>query len=431
MRVNLQTLGCRLNEAELETWAREFQISGHDIVTDAQIADIIVLNSCAVTLEAARKSRQLIRRARRDNPTAKVVLSGCFATLEAAMAASIIGVDMVVGNKDKDALVRIVHERFDLDHDSSARKAYEPEPALFSRGRQRAFIKVQDGCRYRCSFCVVTLARGQERSRPVEEIVREIKSLLQQGVQEAVLTGVHLGGYGHDLGTHLKSLIKSILEHTDLPRLRLGSLEPWDLPGSFPKLFDDPRMMPHLHLPLQSGCDKTLQKMARRCKTKDFHALATRLRNEIPTINISTDIIVGFPGETDEDWRESLDFIESLEFGDMHIFTYSPRDGTHAANMANQVPAELKRQRSQSMHLLARQMTESYQNRFIGKEFSVLWESKKLMYGKVEYCGYTPNYLRLAARVPESTTLDNRITNTRILGRVESSNFLQAEILTL
>ncbi|MEN8260273.1 MAG: tRNA (N(6)-L-threonylcarbamoyladenosine(37)-C(2))-methylthiotransferase MtaB, partial [Pseudomonadota bacterium] len=335
MHVHLKTLGCRLNEAELETWAQEFQGAGMNISRDPQQADLIVLNSCAVTQQAVRKSRQMIRRIHRDNPTAKLVVSGCYVTLNPDEAAQTLGVDLVISNADKNRLVELTQRELALE--SMPALSTEPaEVSLFSRGRQRAFVKVQDGCRYRCTFCIVTVARGAERSRAIKDIVDEINRLHQQGIQEAVLTGVHLGGYGGDLDTGLDTLINAILTDTEIPRLRLGSLEPWDLPKSFFKQFQNPRLMPHLHLPLQSGCDSVLRRMARRCKTEEFACLAEQARREIPDINITTDIIVGFPGETEEEWRSGLNFIEKIGFGHIHIFSYSKREETKAASMPEQ-----------------------------------------------------------------------------------------------
>jgi threonylcarbamoyladenosine tRNA methylthiotransferase MtaB len=407
MRIHLQTLGCRLNEAESETWAREFQVAGHRIVTGPEEADIIVLNSCAVTGEAVRKSRQWIRRMQRQSPKAKLVLTGCYATLERAEAES-LSIDLLIANADKANLVRIAHDQLGLE----TMPAFSTEPgeaALFALGRQRAFVKVQDGCRYRCTFCIVTVARGEERSRPLSEIVAEIDHLHRQGIQEVVLTGVHLGGYGSDLGTSLRELIHTVLRETGIPRLRLGSLEPWDLPAGFFDLFEDPRFLPHLHLPLQSGSDAVLRRMARRCKTRDFARLIEEARRRVPDLTVTTDIIVGFPGETEVEWRDGLRFIEAMGFGDIHIFAYSKREGTKAAAMPDQVQEEVKRQRSRNLHDLALKLKRDTMQRFLGRTFAVLWENRRD--GIV--LGYTPNYLRVAAD-PQGEDLSNRITPTRL-----------------
>ncbi|MBE0436868.1 MAG: tRNA (N(6)-L-threonylcarbamoyladenosine(37)-C(2))-methylthiotransferase MtaB [Methylomicrobium sp.] len=416
MYVHLKTLGCRLNEAELETWAQAFQQKGHRITRQAENANLIVINSCAVTQDAARKSRQLIRRIHRTNPAAKLVVSGCYATLNREEAEQLMGVDLVVGNQDKESLV--AKTLTELNMDSMPAMSTEPgEVSLFSRGRQRAFIKVQDGCRYRCTFCIVTVARGEEKSRPIREIVDEINALYSQGINEAVITGVHLGGYGSDTDQSLSDLIKAILSDTDIPRLRLGSLEPWELPNDFVDLFDNPRLMPHLHLPLQSGSDSVLRRMARRCKTEEFSEIVTGLRAAIPHFNITTDIIVGFPGETEQEWRESFDFIENTGFGHIHIFAYSRREGTKAATLPNQIPETIKKQRSRELHELAETMKRQFQSENIGRTTPVLWESQTepLDNGKHRIFGYTPNYLRVGCEVDEPEAIENQIIDAKLM----------------
>jgi threonylcarbamoyladenosine tRNA methylthiotransferase MtaB len=426
MRVNLRSLGCRLNEAELETWARQFQADGHRIVTDTEEADLVVFNSCAVTRDAVRKSRHLLRRAARENPGAKLVLSGCYATLNRAEAES-LGVDLVVANEEKNRLVDIAKQALALPT-MSAFSTEAAESALFRLGRQRAFIKVQDGCRYRCTYCIVTVARGGEHSRTVAEIVDEIKALQEQGIQEVVLTGVHLGGYGSDLGIGLDRLIRSILEQTTLPRLRLGSLEPWDLPASLFELFADRRFMPHLHLPLQSGSDSVLKRMARRCRTAEFAGLVEALRKNVPDINITTDIIVGFPGETDAEWNETLGFVEDMGFGHIHIFAYSARAGTKAAAMPNQLPDSIKKERSRALHRLAEEQRKASFLRFLGREFPILWEMAKTRPDGVrEDSGFTPNYLRVAMTAEPEIERVNRITTVRLSKVGESGDYLVAE----
>ena len=420
MKVHLKTLGCRLNEAELETWAQAFQKSGHAITKQAEAAQLIVINSCAVTTDAARKSRQLIRRIHRDNPQAKLAVSGCYATLNQDEAASLLGVDLVVSNKDKDQLVE--KTLTELNMEVMPAMSTEPgEISLFTRGRQRAFVKVQDGCRYRCSFCIVTVARGDEESRPVQAVIDEINALHKQGISEVILTGVHLGGYGSDLGNNLSDLIKAILAKTDIPRLRLGSLEPWELPEDFFTLFQNPRLMPHLHLPLQSGSDTVLRRMARRCKTEEFAAIVSQLRSQIPHFNITTDIIVGFPGETEEEWQESFNFIKQTGFRHIHIFSYSSREGTKAATLPNQVSNEIKKQRSQQLHKLAHALKLRFCQENMGNEFAVLWEGyhEPLEGGKQRVFGYTPNYLKVGCVIKNEELVENQIITTRLMAAGE------------
>ncbi|MGR9114848.1 MAG: tRNA (N(6)-L-threonylcarbamoyladenosine(37)-C(2))-methylthiotransferase MtaB [Gammaproteobacteria bacterium] len=428
MFVHLKTLGCRLNEAELETWAQAFQKQGHGITRQPENADLIIINSCAVTQDAARKSRQLIRRIHRTNPDAKLVVSGCYATLNQEEAEQIMGVDLVVGNQDKDQLV--AKTLAELNMDSMPAMSTEPgEVSLFSRGRQRAFVKVQDGCRYRCTFCIVTVARGEESSRPLRDVIEEINNLHRQGIHEAIITGVHLGGYGSDIDSNLSELIKAILAETTIPRLRLGSLEPWELPEDFFELFDNPRLMPHLHLPLQSGSDSVLRRMARRCKTEEFSAIAKQLRAKIPHFNITTDIIVGFPGESEQEWQDSLNFIEQTGFGHIHIFTYSRREGTKAATLPGQMSSEIKKRRSQQLHRLARSMQQAFFEANLGCEFPVLWESQTEIAadGKQLIFGYTPNYLRVAAEIDDPGKLENRMTQAKLIAARDDYLFTETD----
>lgn len=412
MRVLIKTLGCRLNEAEAEQWARGFLQRGHQLAHDVADADLVVLNSCAVTGDAARKSRGLIRRVRRDNPLARVVVSGCYATLSADPVRNELGVDLVVSNSDKSRLVEITERELAL----TALPAAAPVSALFQMGRQRAFVKVQDGCRHRCTFCIVTIARGEERSRSLDEITAEIQRLCEAGVQEAVLTGVHLGGYGHDLGSDLATLIESVLARTSLPRLRLGSLEPWDLPDGFFDLFANPRLLPHLHLPLQSGSDAVLKRMARRCRSSEFRELAAQARDRATDLNLTTDIIVGFPGETAEDFAHTLEMVEEIGFGHVHIFTYSARAGTAAAALPSQVPEPVKKERSAQLHALAARCKRRTLERFVGRRFEVLWEGEPTQDRETgwRFSGYTPNYLRVSTQTPAGCLLTNRITPVRI-----------------
>jgi len=427
MLVHLKTLGCRLNEAELETWGQGFQKSGHLLTRDAKDAQVIVINSCAVTHDAARKSRQLIRRVHRENPNAKLVVSGCHATLNQDEVAQTMGVDLVVANQHKHQLV----ERTLSELDFSTMPMFSAEPgevSLFSRGRQRAFIKVQEGCRYRCAFCIVTVARGEEKSRAIADVLEEINALQRQGVNEVILTGVHLGGYGSDLGSNLSDLVRTVLEQTDVPRIRLGSLEPWEFTDDFFELFQNPRIMPHLHLPLQSGTDSVLRRMARRCKTREFAAIARRLRDTVANFNLTTDIIVGFPGETEQEWQESLDFIRQTGFGHIHIFSYSKRTGTKAAGLPGQVPDTVKKQRSQELHALAAGLKRQFLLRNTGSEHNVLWEAHSVAHNENEKLvfGYAPNYVRVACRVDKEADLANQILNSR-LTRVQD-DYLLAEL---
>ncbi|MEQ1558425.1 MAG: tRNA (N(6)-L-threonylcarbamoyladenosine(37)-C(2))-methylthiotransferase MtaB [Methyloglobulus sp.] len=426
MKVHLKTLGCRLNEAELETWAQAFQKSGHQVTRQAESANLIVINSCAVTQDAARKSRQLIRRVHRENPAAKLVVSGCYATLNQQEAEQLLGVDLVVSNKDKSQLVEKALTELNLE--TMPAMATEPgEISLFTRGRQRAFIKVQDGCRYRCTFCIVTIARGEELSRTLQEIIAEINALHRQNINEIILTGVHLGGYGSDIGSNLTALIQTILDETEIPRIRLGSLEPWELNDEFYQLFDNPRIMPHLHLPLQSGSYSVLRRMARRCKTEEFAEIVFRLRQINPLFNITTDVIVGFPGETEQEWQESFEYIKQVSFGQLHIFTYSPREGTKAVSLADPVPEQIKKHRSQQLHKLGDEMRLQFYQANLSQQFPVLWEGycEPLGEDRQRVFGYTPNYLKVGCEIAKEHVLENK-TTLAVLTEVRD-NFIAVE----
>jgi len=415
VQIHLTTLGCRLNEAELENWATGFMSKGHDITQKPEQADVVVINTCAVTQNAVRKSRQLIRRTHRNNPTAKLVVSGCYSSLNKTVADEIEGIDLVIPNQDKERLVELATQKLNL-LTMPSEATIPGETSLFKRGRQRAFIKIQDGCRYRCTYCIVTVARGSERSRAIDDIVSEINNLTSQGIHEAVLTGVHVGGYGNDINSDLYKLIKTILSNTDLPRLRLASVEPWDLPDKFFELFSNKRLMPHMHLPLQSGSDSVLKRMSRRCKTEDFKRLVDYARSEVPDFNVTTDVIVGFPGETEEEWQESMEFISRIEFSHIHIFSYSKREGTKAAGLTDQVSNDIKKMRSVELHRLAADMKKTYLQKHINKEFPILWEggSNAEQTGTTRYFGYTPNFVRTQIDIDSGEVLTNTIQQARI-----------------
>lgn len=427
MRVHLKTLGCRLNEAELETWSRGFQALGYKLTQELNDADLVVVNTCAVTGEAVRKSRKLIRRAQRSNPAAKLVVSGCYTSLNPADTS---GIDLIVNNQDKDRLVEITSKQLNLH--TMPEMATEPgENTLLARSRQRAFIKVQDGCRYRCTFCIVTLARGEERSRPALEIIDEINELHTSGVQEVVLTGVHIGGYGSDIGSDLFQLVQTILKETRIPRIRLGSVEPWDLPENFWSLFENSRLMPHLHLPLQSGADSVLRRMARRCSTADFRQLIEQARAQVSHFCVTTDIIVGFPGETDDEWQQTLAFVKQMNFSHLHIFSYSPRPGTKAAELPGHIDRERQKKRSQELHNLGQQLKRSNQQTNLGQRFPVLIESKTGINeeGEAIWSGYTPNFLRVTVQAPAMSALENSIQQLRLERLSDTGDHIHASLL--
>jgi threonylcarbamoyladenosine tRNA methylthiotransferase MtaB len=327
-----------------------------------------------------------------------------------------------VNNSDKDSLVAdllgLPAESFELEP-----IAREPLPGL--RQRTRAFIKVQDGCDNHCTFCVTTVARGEGRSRPLADVIADIHSALDGGTKEIVLTGVHLGSWGQELGYHLRDLVQAILRETDTPRLRLSSLEPWDLDANFFQLWEDERLCQHLHLPLQSGCASTLRRMARKTTPASFRDLVAAARQIMPEAAITTDVIAGFPGETDEEFAGSLEFIREMDFAGGHAFTYSPRPGTRAARLANQVRHEVRKERNAVLRGVFEEGARAYRQRFLGQETSVLWESVTQMDGQGwQMQGLTGNYLRVTANAPQprwnllERVLLTRQTQTGLSGEI-------------
>jgi len=397
MKIYLDTIGCRLNQSEIETMARQFRLAGHEIVASAGLADMAVVNTCAVTNEAAADSRGKIRQIARAGVN-EIVATGCWATLQPKQANVLPSVFRVVTNDRKDHLVpdvlNLPQESFDLEPISR-----QPLPGLHRR--TRAFIKVQDGCDNHCTFCITTIARGEGRSRPVADVILDIQSALAGGAKEIVLTGVHLGSWGQDFGKHLRDLIKTILRETDMPRLRLSSLEPWDLDTDFFSLWDDLRLMPHLHLPLQSGCQSTLRRMARKTTPDSFRKLVSAARDVMPDIAITTDIIAGFPGEAEEEFAESWEFVREMNFAGGHVFTYSPRPGTGASKMKGQIRPELGKKRNRMLQDTLEESAKSYRQEFLGQTLSVLWESTSetgALGWQME--GWTGNYMRVTAFAP-------------------------------
>jgi threonylcarbamoyladenosine tRNA methylthiotransferase MtaB len=395
MKIYLDTIGCRLNQSEIETMARQFRAAGHEIVASADSADMAVVNTCAVTNDAASVSRSKIRQIARAG-VEEIIATGCWATLQQKEAKALPNVLRVVSNADKDQLVA---QTLNIEPFDSEPISRQPLPGLHHR--TRAFIKVQDGCDNQCTFCITTVARGEGRSRPLADVLLDIQSALDGGTKEIVLTGVHLGSWGYDFDSHLSELIKAILRETDTPRLRLSSLEPWDLSPDFFSLWTDARLMPHLHLPLQSGCESTLRRMARKTTPESFRVLIGAARDVLPDVAITTDIIAGFPGETEAEFAETLDFVKEINFAGGHVFTYSARPATGAARMKGQVRPEVRKKRNHILTDLLEESAKSYREKFIGRKMSVLWESTSEMgeWGwKME--GHTENYLRVNAFAP-------------------------------
>lgn len=411
MKIHLRMTGCRLNQSEIDMMARRFVGQGHEIVDDPAHADWHVVNTCAVTQQATSSSRKLIRELHRANAAAEITVTGCYAQIAPDEIAVLPGVARVIDNIGKDTLVETLtgqpSERFDI----------EPVGRDAFPGRTRAFVKVQDGCDNACTFCVTTIARGAGRSRPMADVIDEIRYLHAAGYQEAVLTGVHLGSYGHDWDDFngVVNLVRAILRETEIPRVRLSSLEPWDLSPEFYDLWDDPRVCRHLHLPLQSGCDKTLKRMLRRTTQASFAALVAAARERVPEMCITTDVIVGFPGETDAEFEESAAFIDAMNFAGLHVFSYSKRPGTAAARMKGHVDEAVKKARAAQLIARSKALEAEYARRFLGDTRPVLWEQ---VAGASEdgflNVGYTDNYVRVRFVHPRP------LTNLILPARIES-----------
>ncbi len=414
MRVRLETLGCRLNIGEMESLAGQLVAAGHRIVGPGDPADLCVLNTCTVTAAAAKKSRHLLRRLRRDNPSAVLVVTGCWSQLDPG-AARATGAHLVVPNEDKDRLAEILAQR-DLLDDGDPVPAADGTPFPGLGGHTRAFVKVQDGCDNRCAFCIVTVARGAGRSRPVEDVLAEVRRLTVAGYQEAVLSGVHLGSWGHDMGKPrgLEELVRRILAETEIERLRLSSVEPWDLDEGFIELWENPRLLPHLHLPLQSGCDATLKRMARRTDTAAFGKLVELARKAHPDMAVTTDVMAGFPGESEAEFEESLAFVETVAFARLHVFRYSVRPGTPAASLPGRIPGPVAAERSRRFHELGARLERAFRSRHLGRTMEVLWEESEPHGAALRWSGLTGNYLRVVTDTPEGTDLANRVTAVRL-----------------
>lgn len=396
MKVFFDTVGCRLNQAEIEKMAAEFRAAGHEVVVEAAQADLVVVNTCAVTAAAASDSRQKVRQAQKAG-VENIVLTGCWATLSPAEAALLPGVKAVISNDEKDSLPEKV-----LGQSISV---FELEPLQRSplpgvHRRTRAFIKAQDGCNNHCTFCVTRLARGEARSVDKDKILEEVLTAEMGHAQEVVLTGVHLGSWGRDKGEHetVTDLVQTIFEKSQMKRLRLSSIEPWDLEDRFFELWQNERMCRHLHLPLQSGSTGTLKRMARNTTPMAYRELVRKIREYVPKMAITTDIIVGFAGETNEEFSESLAFVKEMEFAGGHVFRFSPRDGTAAARLPGRVNGRVAHERSEVMRAVLTASEQCYRKKFLGQAMTVLWESNSFLNAQGwQLHGLTDNYIPVTA----------------------------------
>lgn len=411
MNIFLDMVGCRLNQAEIEAYARQLVSLGHTLVGSPEEADLAVVNSCSVTSAAASDSRQKVRQLWRIG-VAEIILTGCWATLNPESAAGLPGVQRIIPNNRKDDLVA---ELFSLPKETFDLEPTERQPVPGERLRTRAFIKVQDGCDNRCAFCITTIARGRGRSRPIPEVLADIQAAGStrgsSAAKEVVLTGVHMGSWGRDLAPDLSlvDLVRAVLDDAGVERIRLSSIEPWHLDEDFFRLWENPRLCRQLHLPLQSGSAAVLRRMARGVTPDEYAHLVRTAREIIPNVAVTTDIIAGFPGETETEFIESLQFIEEMEFAGGHVFTFSARDGTRAASMPAQVPLQTRKLRNARIRQALEKSSVEFRRNFLGRTLPVLWESA-LQNGPNSWklTGLTDNYLRITCHAPGD--LWNQIT---------------------
>lgn len=422
MKAALHNLGCKVNAYETEAMQQILEEAGYEIVPFSEYADVYVINTCSVTNMADRKSRQMLHRAKKQNPDAIVVGAGCYVQTKEAQALVDESIDIVIGNNKKHELVPLLRE-YEASHRKMAcvadinheKQAYEELSLSRTAEHTRAFIKVQDGCNQFCTYCIIPFARGRVRSRELPDVLQEIRTLAKSGYREVVLTGIHLSSYGVDNGESLLHLIEAVHELEGIERIRLGSLEPRIVTDAFAKRLSElPKICPHFHLSLQSGCDTVLSRMNRRYDTAEYEVGCALLRRYFEHPAITTDVIVGFPGETDEEFETTERYLERIHFYEMHIFQYSRREGTKAAAMPDQVPEAVKKERSEKLLALGHGMSEEFRRYYLGRQVTALLEEEFLYDGKRYYTGYTKEYVKVAVETEKD------LSNTFVTGTLKT-----------
>lgn len=419
----LHNLGCKVNAYETEAMQHLLEEAGYEIVPFTQKADVYVINTCSVTNMADRKSRQMLHKAKKNNPDSIVVAAGCYVQTSEKEVLNDLSVDIVIGNDRKHDLVRLLEE-YSLDSvndtvDDINDGKHDFEELFIDQTKEhtRAFIKVQDGCNQFCSYCIIPYARGRVRSRRFENVIAEVERLAANGFKEVVLTGIHLSSYGVDFeeATGLLELIQAVNAVKGIERIRLGSLEPKIVTEHFAsELSKLDKICPHFHLSLQSGCDATLKRMNRKYTTKEYERGCELLRKYFVHPAITTDVIVGFPGETEEEFEQTKAYLEHIHFYEMHIFKYSKRKGTRAAVMPDQIDEQIKAARSEKLIALGHDMSKEFRKFYIGKNEEVLFEEKAVIGDKEYFVGYTKEYVKVAKETVEN--LENQIVSGRISG---------------
>ena len=417
-KVALHNLGCKVNAYETEAMQEMLENNGYEIVPFKEGADIYIINTCTVTNMADRKSRQMLHRAKKMNPNAIVVATGCYVQAKENSGEIDECIDVIIGNNRKKDLIEILEQHIqkaviDINHT----KEYEEMHLSKTAEHTRAYIKVQDGCNQFCTYCIIPFARGRVRRRAKEDVICEVTDLANNGYKEVVLTGIHLSSYGVDLdGENLLSLILAVNEVEGIERIRLGSLEPRIITEEFAKTIAGlPKMCPHFHLSLQSGCDETLRRMNRRYTSEEYYEKCQLLRKYFDNPALTTDVIVGFPGETEEEFAKSKAFIDKVDFYETHIFKYSKRQGTKAAVMENQVSEQIKTLRSNELLDLDQKKRAKYEANFLGKEVEVLMEESVLINGDAFQVGHTKEYVKIALQTDKN--LQNQVINVEIVSQ--------------
>jgi len=417
----LHNLGCKVNAYETEAMQQLLEEAGYEIVPFSEYADVYVINTCSVTNMADRKSRQMLHKAKKQNPNAVIVGAGCYVQTKEAQALVDESINIVIGNNKKSELVKLLDEYehthvkcssvVDINHE---KQEYEEMFLDHTAEHTRAFIKVQDGCNQFCSYCIIPFARGRVRSRRLEDVIAEVTKLAQNGFKEVVLTGIHLSSYGVDTEDNLLHLIEEVHKIKGIERIRLGSLEPRIVTEEFASaLAKMEKICPHFHLSLQSGCDATLVRMNRRYNTAEYKAGCDILRKYFEHPAITTDVIVGFPGETAEEFATTRQYLENIHFYEMHIFQYSKREGTKAAVMKEQVPEPVKKERSAVLLELESKMSEEFRKYYVGREVTALMEEEWNFAGERYFVGYTKEYVKVAVKTDED------FTNQFITGKIK------------
>lgn len=429
----LHNLGCKVNAYETEAMQHLLEEAGYEIVPFTQKADVYVINTCSVTNMADRKSRQMLHKAKKNNPDSIVVAAGCYVQTSEKEVLNDLSVDIVIGNDRKHDLVRLLEE-YSLDSvndtvDDINDGKHDFEELFIDQTKEhtRAFIKVQDGCNQFCSYCIIPYARGRVRSRRFENVIAEVERLAANGFKEVVLTGIHLSSYGVDFeeATGLLELIQAVNAVKGIERIRLGSLEPKIVTEHFAsELSKLDKICPHFHLSLQSGCDATLKRMNRKYTTKEYERGCELLRKYFVHPAITTDVIVGFPGETEEEFEQTKAYLEHIHFYEMHIFKYSKRKGTRAAVMPDQIDEQIKAARSEKLIALGHDMSKEFRKFYIGKNEEVLFEEKAVIGDKEYFVGYTKEYVKVAKETAEN--LENQIVSGRISGMLTDEILLFA-----